>query len=113
VVEVVAFLHNLSSKVGHVFVAVGIVVELWRREGRDKVTWISRDLVEITTTMTRKDYEKLKRAESLEAPKKRGEVISFCLEEYLFKHDPVQRAERSKARRPAVIPKFCNTYRIA
>jgi 5-methylcytosine-specific restriction endonuclease McrA len=69
-----------------------------KRERRDRVRWISRDLVEITTTMTRKDYEKLKRAESLEAPKKRGEVIGLCAEEYLFKHDPVQKAERSKKR---------------
>jgi 5-methylcytosine-specific restriction endonuclease McrA len=62
------------------------------------VKWISEDLVEITTTMKRKDYETLKRAESLEAPKKRGEVIGLCAEEYLFKHDPVRKAERSKRR---------------
>jgi hypothetical protein len=48
------------------------------RERRDRVKWISEDLVEITITMTRKDYEKLKRAESLEAPTKRGEVIDLC-----------------------------------
>jgi 5-methylcytosine-specific restriction endonuclease McrA len=80
-----------------------------KRERRDKVKWISRDLVEITTTMTRKDYEKLKRAESLEAPKKRGEVIGLCVEEYLFKHDPVQKAERSKKRESAVAQTFGNT----
>jgi hypothetical protein len=39
-----------------------------QRERRDRAKWISDELVEITATMTRKDYEKLKRAESLEAP---------------------------------------------
>jgi 5-methylcytosine-specific restriction endonuclease McrA len=80
-----------------------------KRESKDRVKWISDDLVEITTTMTRKDYEKLKRAERLEAPKKRGEVIGLCLAEYLFKHDPVQKAERSTKREPAMAQKFCNT----
>jgi 5-methylcytosine-specific restriction endonuclease McrA len=76
-----------------------------KRERRDRVKWISEDLVEITTTMTRKDYEKLKRAESLKAPKKRGEVIGLCAEEYLIKHDPVQKADRSKKR----VQTFCST----
>jgi len=53
-------------------------------------------------SMSRKTFEKLKRAESLQAQKNKdetwGEVVDACLEVYLDKNDPVRKAERAEKR---------------
>ena len=67
---------------------------------RDKMKLLSEELVEVKITISRKTFEKLKRAESLQAQKgqsiKWGEVLEACLEVYLDKNDPVRKAKRQK-----------------
>lgn len=77
-----------------------------RAAPRDKVKPLSEDLVQVTITVSKDTYEKLKRAESLEAQKGKsstaGAAIGAALDVYLDRHDPVRKAERATKK-----PGFC------
>jgi 5-methylcytosine-specific restriction endonuclease McrA len=73
-----------------------------RAKCRDRSKMIAEDVIEVKFTMSRATFEKLKRAESLQAQKNQsaqwGELIDATLESYLDKHDPVRKAERAEER---------------
>ncbi len=79
--------------------------ELGRRNPRskcEKVKFISEECVEISAHVSGAFLEKLKRVEALRAQKSQphgvGRALEAALEEYLRKHDPVQKAERAQRR---------------
>jgi hypothetical protein len=79
--------------------------EVARRNPRaaiERVKPISEDRVELTISLSKADYEKLLRVQSLEARRhaqvSRGEAVSASLDAYLFRHDPVAKADRSAQR---------------
>ncbi len=81
-------------------------VELGRRNPKHKAerTKIhSEECVELTLTVSKTFLEKLKRVQGLLAQKNAGAGIGFALEagleDYLRRHDPVQKAERSMKRK--------------
>lgn len=65
----------------------------------DKMKPLSEEFVEIKMCLPRETFEKLKRAESLEAQKQNAfqwaDVLDAALEVYLDKSDPVRKAERA------------------
>jgi 5-methylcytosine-specific restriction endonuclease McrA len=73
-----------------------------RAKCRDRSKIIAEDVVEVKFTMSRATFEKLKRAESLQAQKNQslqwGEIVDATLESYLDKNDPVRKAERADKR---------------
>ncbi len=80
--------------------------ELDRRNPRskcEKVKFISEECVEISAHVSGEFLEKLKRVEALRAQKNQpigvGCALEAALEEYLRKHDPVQKAERAQDRK--------------
>jgi hypothetical protein len=66
---------------------------------KDQMKPVSNDLVEVKITMPRSTFEKLTRAQALEAQRgknlKWGELMDLALEAYLIKQDPVKKAERA------------------
>ncbi len=60
----------------------------------------SEDQVQLTTILSREDFENLNRSEALAAQKGkkfsgRGEVVGLSLTEYVERHDPVKKAARA------------------
>jgi hypothetical protein len=69
----------------------------------DKVKMLGNGLVQLTVTLSEKDYVDFQRSCSIEAQRKnkspsRGEVITAAIQTHLEKHDPVRKAERVQKR---------------
>jgi hypothetical protein len=69
----------------------------------DKVKMLGNGLVQLTITVSEKDYADFQRSCSIEAQRKnkspsRGEVIAATIQTHLEKHDPVKKAERVQKR---------------
>src|ERR1700753_521455 len=77
-----------------------------KSQSRDRVKPIAEGYVEVKMTMTVEAFEKLKRAQSLEAQKNKsmkwGDVLHASLETYLDKNDPVRKADRAEKRKPTL-----------
>ncbi len=99
--ELIQFAQNHSSR--------ELDLELGRRNPRHKAerTKIhSAECVELTVTVSAHFLDKMKRMQALRAQKNCPAGIGFALEasldEYLRRHDPVQKAERAQKRKTAV-----------
>ena len=70
-----------------------------RARKKDKIKILTEDEVQVTITLSKKDYEGLKRVQSIQAQKGNDSslsaAISAAIDSYLRKNDPVQKAERN------------------
>ncbi len=66
----------------------------------EKIKYLSKNLVQLTITVSQEGFEKFQRAEALAAQKGkkflgRGGVVELLAEEYVERHDPVRKADRA------------------
>jgi hypothetical protein len=73
---------------------------------QDRAKPIAEDLVEIKVTISREAYEKLQRAQSLLAQKGKpaslSDAVEASVDQYVYRHDPVQKVKRARARKLCV-----------
>ncbi len=75
-----------------------------RSRSLDKVKYLSENVVQLTITISKNDFDNLGRAEAVAAQKGkkfsgRGEMIGLALSEYVERHDPLKKAERAKQKK--------------
>ena len=79
-----------------------------RKRCQDKMKPLSEDWVEVRMSMSHATFEKLKRAESVQAQKNKdatwGGVVDASLEAYLDKNDPVRKAQRASEKPKKLLP---------